>query len=388
MNSLAKFLRFMSIYGLRRTIYKSAGRSRRLAKLLGPSPATTRDVGTLGCGQFAFATVGCILCKQAGNRFADCFDPDTRARDSFAEFYRIGSPSPCAADLIARTDIELVYIISNHASHCDYAVAALATGKRVYIEKPVAVTEEQAVRLFGAIRQDPSRAFVGYNRPHSAAIRWIHEKSSGLCGPLTLTCTVLGHVLGPDHWYRIPAEGTRICGNVGHWIDLAIHIFAWDAMPEWVEVTIAYSSPLSCDDDLAIMISTPRGDLVTIVITSRGEPFEGINETIVFQRGDLIAKIDDFRTMHWWMGESKGRQRYFPKDVGHVRAIMQPYSGHSRNWPEVEVSTMLMLRITDMVRTGATRKRFAIHSGDQSTDVSSVVREVAQQPFSIERKSP
>lgn len=377
MNPLAKFLRFTGIYGLRRTVYKSAGRSRRLARWLGPSPGPTRDIGTLGCGQFAFATVGCIVCKQLGNRFADCFDPDLRARDSFANFYRIASPSSRATELIERTDIELVYIISNHASHSHYALAALAAGKRVYIEKPLAVTEQQAIELFLAIRKDPSRAFAGYNRPHSAAIRWIRERSAGLEGPLTLTCTVLGHVLGSDHWYRIPAEGTRICGNVGHWIDLAIHVFAWDSMPDWVDVTIAYSNPATRDDDVAIMITTPRGDLVTIVITSRGEPFEGINETIVYQRADLIAKIDDFRSMHWWIGESRGRKRYFPKDVGHVRAIMQPFAGGARDWSEVEISTMLMLRITEMVRAGVTARRFAIRSGIDAADVSLTVREVA-----------
>jgi predicted dehydrogenase len=360
MNSLGKFLRFWQIYGLRRTIYKASGRSRRLGRLFGPSPSPQRDIGMLGCGQFAFATIGCVVSGKVGNRFVDCYDPDPVAHQSFSDFYRIGVPSPDAASLIARPDIELIYIASNHASHTDYAIDALAAGKRVYIEKPLAVTTDQAVRLFRAIRADRSRAFAGYNRPHAAAIRWLRQRCIDMRGPFTMTCTVLGHVLPPSHWYRVPAEGTRICGNVGHWIDLAIHMFGWEDLPAWIDVTVAYSDVVNRDDDIAIALSTPRGDLVTIVITARSEPFEGINESIVFQRGDLIAKIDDFRSMHWWIGLTKGRERYFPKDVGHVRAIMQPLSGEARNWAEVEVSTFLMLRITDMVRSGATRTRFIL----------------------------
>jgi len=33
--------------------------------------------------------------------------------------------------------IDLVYVASNHASHADYAIAALEAGKSVHIEKPM-----------------------------------------------------------------------------------------------------------------------------------------------------------------------------------------------------------------------------------------------------------
>ncbi len=41
----------------------------------------------------------------------------------------------------------MIYIASNHASHAEYAIQALNTGKNVHIEKPHVVTEDQLERL-------------------------------------------------------------------------------------------------------------------------------------------------------------------------------------------------------------------------------------------------
>jgi hypothetical protein len=90
--------------------------------------------------------------------------------------------------------VKLVFVASNHASHTDYAAEALARGKDVYCEKPVSVTEEQAGRLFHAVRAAEAagrgRIYAGYNRPHSAAVRTLRAR----CVHLPLWITLLGGV--------------------------------------------------------------------------------------------------------------------------------------------------------------------------------------------------
>jgi hypothetical protein len=96
------------------------------------------------------------------------------------------------------------------------------------------------------------------------------------------------------------------------------------------------------------------------VLSSRTEPFEGINETINVQHNDTIAKIDDFRHLKIWKGEHLVRRRFWPKDVGHGGAIGQPFGGTmQRDWDEVVQSTQLMLHITEMVRSGARTSVFS-----------------------------
>jgi len=136
-------------------------------------------------------------------------------------------------------------------------------------------------------------------------------------------------------------------------------MLSWERMPIRWAISIAFSSSTDRDDDLAISLTSEIGDLIVIVLTSRAEPFEGINETIVFQKKNVMAKIDDFRAMTIWKGDSVERFHYRPKDVGHEGALLQPFNRKQRDWREVELSTLLMLFIKDMVVTGQTRSEFS-----------------------------
>jgi glycosyltransferase involved in cell wall biosynthesis/predicted dehydrogenase len=351
---LRKLARFVSIYGLRKTLFKAFGRSRSMPGFLPfARPARVRDIGLIGCGQFGFATIGYSITSQLGNRFADCFDVDAAAQKSFATFYKTPSSAPSADALIANPRVQVVYVASNHASHADYAVRALNAGKQVYLEKPISVDHGQFRRLLTALRRPGAPAiFAGYNRPFSQAVRDLAGDAADAQGPVTLNCFITGHAIAADHWYRDPREGTRICGNVGHWLDLAVHMLSWRDLPDRWTIGFAWSRPEARDDDMTLTLTSERGDLVVITLTSRSEPFEGINETINFQQSDVIAKIDDFRTMTVWKASRVRRRRYWPKDVGHSRALIQPFSTQQRSRREVELSTLLMLFVKDMAVAG------------------------------------
>jgi predicted dehydrogenase len=348
---LRKLARFIAIYGPGRTFYKLAGRLRlRLPAL--PWRRRARDIGVIGCGQFAFATIGYFLNSAFGRRIAACFDPDERAASTFARAYDVPLRAASAESLLAAPGIRTIYIASNHASHADYAAAALRAGHDTYVEKPVAVTREQLVLLERARRGARGRIFAGYNRPFSAAVRALRAAMTVRPDQgISMQCFVSGHVLPPGHWYRRPEEGTRICGNVGHWLDLFVHVLAWRGQPARIDIALTWARDDEPDDNLAISLGTDRGDVCSIMLSSRTEPFEGINEAINLQHGATIAKIDDFRRLTLWQGPRLIQRRFWPKDVGHRLAILQPFRHDpARDWEEVLMSTLLMLTITDMVR--------------------------------------
>src|SRR5262245_51157937 len=237
-----KLVRFASIYGPRRALFKAAGRMRLgRAIMFGAWPwPVKRDVGVIGCGQFAFATIGYIVATRIGNRFVACYDPNGHAAASFARFYGC-KPSATAADVLADPRVAVVYIASNHSTHAGYAIDALRANKLVYVEKPIAVSNDQLSALLDARRQAPDHLFAGYNRPFSAAVRELKTYCAGAKGPLTLSCIIAGHMIPRDHWYRELAEGTRICGNLGHWLDLMVHIMSWRRLPRDWRIVCAWS---------------------------------------------------------------------------------------------------------------------------------------------------
>jgi predicted dehydrogenase len=347
---IRKLLRFTLIYGPRRTLVKALGRLRVGVRGQSLFARHRTSVAIIGCGQFAFSTIAYFLRSNA--RVVGVFDTDANAANSFARFFSVPRIYAGPAAVLSDPEVGCIYISSNHASHASYAAAALAAGKNVYVEKPVAVSHAQLADLIGALSSSDRSLFAGYNRPFSSAIRDFRSAIKDPFGPLTMSCFVSGHVISADHWYRNPKEGTRVCGNVGHWLDLAIHVVSWRTLPDRWRIMLCWSDDAARDDNIAISLASNEGDLINIVLSARTEPFEGINETINFQWGEVIAKIDDFRRQTIWKGTQVSRKRYWPKDVGHRRAVLQPFAGASRQWSEIEASTLLMLRIMEMVRGG------------------------------------
>lgn len=359
LTSIRKVVRFVGIYGPARTWFKAAGRLKLGARV--PSlTSATRDVGVIGCGQFAFATIGFFLRNQS-HRLGTCFDINPQAQDAFARSLGVRHTPRNIEAFLATPGLKTVYIASNHASHTPYALQALALGLDTYIEKPVAVTHAQLVDLVRAKQQSGARVFAGYNRPFSGAIQLLRQRMR--IDPekgITLQCFVSGHAIAADNWYRRPEEGSRVCGNVGHWLDLFVHMLSWRGMPDRVAISMTIADPEHPDDNVAIAISSDRGDLFSVMLSTRAEPFEGVNESINVQHNNTIAKIDDFRLITIWQNEHLLRRRFWPKDVGHQGAILQPFRpSPSRDWHEVVHSTQLMLHIADMLRAGELHSSFS-----------------------------
>lgn len=358
-SSIRKVIRYIGIYGLGRTWFKAAGRLGLGARLPRLRPSTA-DIGVIGCGQFAFATIGYFLRGQS-SRLGTCFDINASAQDSFARALGVKETPRTVDEFLAYQGLRTVYIASNHASHASYAVRSLKLGADTYIEKPIAVARDQLVDLLVAKKHSKARVFAGYNRPFSGGIRLLRERVN--IDPdkgLTLQCFVSGHAIADDNWYRRPEEGSRVCGNVGHWLDLMVHVLSWRGMPDKVDINLTTADPARPDDNVAITISSDRGDLFSVILSTRTEPFEGVNETINFQHNDTIAKIDDFRRISIWQGDRLETKRFWPKDVGHRAAILQPFGTQpARDWKEVVQSTQLMLHIADMLRSGTKQAVFS-----------------------------
>ncbi len=361
MNALRKVWRYLWLYGPGRTLFKVAGRSRRPIPLVTLRRRRRNDIALIGCGQFGVATIGYYLIRRFGGCIGQVYDTDRARAESAARILGVPRIANTPEDIFRDPQVNLVYIASNHASHADYAIAALDAGKQVYIEKPVAVTLEQFARLNQRVEQSPECIHVGYNRPFSGAIRALRKAFPDVpTDPLSLSCFVSGHVIGADHWYRIPEEGTRICGNAGHWIDLFVHMLAWRGLPERFRIQVMAADEREPDDNFSLSIATDCGDIFSLMLTARSEPFEGINETINFQQDAIICKIDDFRKMTVWNGPYRRHWRFWPKDVGHRTAIEQPFAdAPGRKWEEIQTSTLLMLKITEMVRNGISQVEFS-----------------------------
>lgn len=100
--------------------------------------------------------------KAAGIRLAAICDPLAEARDPVAQRYGVHSIANIEA-LLARDDIDAVYIATPTTLHAQHVIAAAAAGKHLLCEKPMATTLAEAQAMIDAA----DRAGVVFNVGHS-----------------------------------------------------------------------------------------------------------------------------------------------------------------------------------------------------------------------------
>lgn len=95
--------------------------------------------------------------------------------------YHIDEAYPDALEMIAKADIDAVFVLSPDQYHGMYASAALKAGKHVFIEKPATLCLEELEELIELAKQHPDQiVMVGYMRrfagPYLKAEEILREK--------------------------------------------------------------------------------------------------------------------------------------------------------------------------------------------------------------------
>jgi predicted dehydrogenase len=364
-SKIKKVLKYTYMYGASRTLIKVKGHY-HMQKEYEDTPLKDvknikKSVGIIGCGNHAFTDIAYFLRKNRGNIIGSSMDIDENKAISLAKEYKAYHYATDVSEMLDDKNIELVYIVSNHATHTPYAIEALNKSKDVFIEKPIAINMKQYSELVKTVRNSKNSVYTGYNRPFSPAIEMIKPYITDTS--ITLNCFIMGHKLDADHWYRKPSEGSRVVGNLGHWIDLSTHlIMARKSIPKKFDLTLLSANKKHKDDDFVLTLKTDLDDLIVLTFSTRSDPFEGVMENISFQNEKIIANIEDFRKMTIWDENNKIVKRFSPKDAGHENSVLQPFSTEKRDWKELEWSTFIMLKVEEMLQNNIKECSFDIEN--------------------------
>ena len=145
-------------------------------------------------------------------------------------------------DLLADPDIEAVYIpLPNHL-HCEWTIRALQAGKHVLCEKPLAVSEAEAVRMFEAAEKNGvwlMEAFAYLHSPLLSAVK--AELDSGAVGSIRYLDSAFITGRRPDTDIRLRRE---TCGGAFYDLGcytLSLALYLIGREPETVKAAASFS---------------------------------------------------------------------------------------------------------------------------------------------------
>jgi len=114
--------------------------------------ARTWRFGVVGTGAMSATMMACLALERRVDVVAVASADAARAR-AFADRFGIAHAHPGLDALLARDDVDAVYIATATRDHAAHAIAALEAGKAVLCEKPFAIGVAQGQRVLEAARR-------------------------------------------------------------------------------------------------------------------------------------------------------------------------------------------------------------------------------------------
>ncbi|MBV6521917.1 MAG: Inositol 2-dehydrogenase/D-chiro-inositol 3-dehydrogenase [Gemmatimonadaceae bacterium] len=149
--------------------------------------------------------------------------------------------SYCATDyqeILSDPAVDAVVIVSRNQHHASQAIAALTAGKHVFVEKPLALTEDECRAIVRAQRESGRIVTTGFNRRFAPFYVRLKKAIGRRSGPVVINCRVNSPGISGGYWMADPAIGGAILGEACHFVDL----MAWLVDSEIASVS-AYSLP-------------------------------------------------------------------------------------------------------------------------------------------------
>jgi predicted dehydrogenase len=304
-------------------------------------------VGFIGAGAFARAVLIPAFAKSpriAFERVATAHGLTAFDAQRKFGFASIGTDPD---EVIGDPKVQLVCILTRHDAHADLACRALAAGKHVFVEKPLALNEGELARVEQVARSSGSVLLVGFNRrfaPMSTSVRAAIADR----GPIAMTYRINAGRLPPGHWLNdASAGGGRIIGEACHFVDLLSYLTG-DAPITSVRARTA-GRPRGAAEDVAIELTFGDGSVGQILYTALGAPGLG-KERFEVHAGGVSAAVEDFRSGTIWRGSKRTALRDPGK--GHAEEVQALVASVAAGGPApIALDTLLAV----------TRATFAVH---------------------------
>ncbi|HEV3381261.1 MAG TPA: bi-domain-containing oxidoreductase [Trebonia sp.] len=260
-------------------------------------------IGFVGAGSYATSMLLPHLAKLPAARLAHV--ATTRSLSAVNAQHKFGftTASTDADSVFEDESLDVICIVTRHATHAKLVCRALETGKTVFVEKPLALTREETDAIEEAIAKTGNdRLMVGFNR-RFAPLLMAMRKDYGAGAALSSTrYLVNAGPLAHDSWYlNQQTQGSRFAGEGGHFIDT----LSWwaDSLPAEV-----YAIRGPGNGEVQATFRFANGAVGAIAYFTGGN-VRFPKETMDATGGGRSARLDNFRSAVVWSERGKSETK-------------------------------------------------------------------------------
>ena len=328
------------------------------------------NIGFIGAGSYAQSHLLPNIPKNNNVLLNGVMTTTGTGSRSVAERYGFDFCTTSENDIIENDDINTVFIATRHDSHAHYVLKALKTGKHVFVEKPLCLSEEELGQIVELLNsqigehesdlasslQPPASSpllMVGYNRRFAPLIRKIKDEFGH--GPMAMVYRVNAGAIPKDSWIQDPEfGGGRVVGEVCHFVDTLSFLAGSMVVSVYAA---ALREPDNLNDTLNVTLTFQNGSIGTISYLANGDKSLAKERIEVFAHG-ATAIVDDFKELMIYSRGKKKKKKLISQDKGQkeevkrfVEAILNG-TGEPIPFEEIYNTSLVTFKIIESIRTG------------------------------------
>ena len=277
-----------------------------------PASATTGSVrlGFVGAGNYASSMLLPHLQKNEDAALAHVATNKSLSAANAQKKFGFEQIATESQAVLADESLDAVFVVTRHSSHAEFACRALETGKAVFVEKPLALTDEDLDRIVATVDATGNdRLMVGFNRRFAPLLTDLKDRFGDPGGNFSLRYLVNAGKLDSTSWYLDAGkEGTRFAGEGGHFIDT----LSW-----WLNSapTEVYAVPGPETGDVIVTLRFANGSVGTISYVGGGNA-RFPKETLDITGGGRNGRLDNFQSASVWTGRKPATRKARGTDKG------------------------------------------------------------------------
>lgn len=254
-------------------------------------------LGLIGAGSYAKGVLLPALKKMPEIEFHGVMTATGITAKGVAKSYGFKYCASESEELLDDKNINTILIATRHDKHAELVVKALNAKKNVFVEKPLALNEEELKEIIKAVKENGHRVMVGFNRRFSPYAISMLEFFKNRVGPIVINYRVNAGKIKDNHWIQDPVlGGGRIIGEGCHFIDFMQYITGELPVKVFAAAVPESGKQKNIFDTVNITVMFNRGSIGTLSYVANGDTSLPKEYVEVFCDGKSAA-LNDFKEL-------------------------------------------------------------------------------------------
>jgi predicted dehydrogenase/threonine dehydrogenase-like Zn-dependent dehydrogenase len=254
----------------------------------------SKGIAIVGAGNFTKMTMLPAF-KGLDAQFETIISSGGVSGTALAKKFSIAKSSTNYDEVLQDETINSVLITTRHNLHAPMVIKGLNAGKNVFVEKPLALNNEELQNIVDAYESSNSTLTVGFNRrfsPFATKMKAVLGQSET---PINVIATMNAGMIPSNVWvHDLAIGGGRIIGEACHFIDLITYLTGSKVIS--VCMNAMGTSPEASTDNATLLLKYENGSTGVINYFANGSKSYSKERVEVYSQERTLV-LDNWRVL-------------------------------------------------------------------------------------------